>query len=309
MGKSREAVLKIQALANETTKKAYQESPTNPFVIETYVKNLLRDARDNPSRAREDCVEILGIIYFALSTDDPEYRAAQLNYLTEQAFELLLHQAPEAAADREPQNAVDVLVGAWRVLAENDQLRLGSLSDVTEETRNRALRVLDHPAARGNVQALKLRYNLVCAGRPFAFAEQIEILDQLDARRSTTAPQVRLEYAILLFENGRYLEGDRIFRDLRQWWRETEHIVEVPERLRWLRSVDGQSLQIVHAKIHADYGARAMARVQEFGSIPVPLRPEEHGFRELRVGTSFACHVSFGPNGPFLRPLTAGARA
>lgn len=79
---------------------------------------------------------------------------------------------------------------------------------VNEDSRNRALRIPEHPTARGNVRALKLRYNLVCAGRPFAFAEQIELLDQLDARRSTTAPQVRLEYAILLFQNGRYLEGD-----------------------------------------------------------------------------------------------------
>ena len=70
-----------------------------------------------------------------------------------------------------------------------------------------------------------------------------------------------------------------------------------------------RSLQIVHAKVQADYGARVMARVQEFGSIPpVPLRPEEHGFRELRVGLAFAGHVTFGPNGPFLRPLTAGPR-
>jgi hypothetical protein len=308
IGKSKDVVQKLQAHANEATKRAYQESPTNPFVIETYVRNLLRTAKDNPSRIREDCVEILGIVFSALASDDPEYRTLQLNILAEQAFQLLLQQSPADAESHEPQNAVDVLVEAWKILAENDQLSSGSLADVPEDNREWALRILEHAAARGNVQALRLRYNLLSAEKPFAFAEQIEILDQLDARRASTPPQLRLEYGILLFQTGRNPEGDRVFKDLRKLWKESEHVVEVPERLRWLRSADGRSLQIVHAKVQADYGARIMARVQEFGSIPVPLRPEEHGFRELRVGSVFACHVSFGPNGPFLRPLTASTR-
>jgi hypothetical protein len=308
MSKNQDVVEKILALANDATKRAYQESPTNAFVIETYVKNLLRIARNNPDRSLEDCVEILGIVFSALSSDDPEYRALQLNTLAEQAFQLLLQQSPTSAGLREPQNALDVLVDAWRVLAENDQLNSGSLADVPESSRERALRILEHPAARGNVQALRLRYNLISVGKPFSFAEQIEILDQLDARRASTPPQLRLEYGILLFQTGRNLEADKTFKELRRLWKESEHTVEVPERLRWLRSTDGSSLRIVHARVHADYGARIMARVQEFGSIPVPLRPEEHGFRDLRIGSSFACHVSFGPNGPFLRPLTAGTR-
>ena len=118
------------------------------------------------------------------------------------------------------------------------------------------------------MQALRLRYNLLCVGKPFAFTEQIDILDQLDARRSSTPPQLRLEYAILLLQNGRTLEGDKAFKELRKLWKESEHIVEIPERLRWLRTADGKSLQIVHAKVHSDDGARIMARVQGFGSIP-----------------------------------------
>ena len=93
---------------------------------------------------------------------------------------------------------------------------------------------------------------------------------------------------------------------LRQLWRESEHFVEVPERLRWLRAPDGKSLKIVKAVVNSDYGMRAMARVQELGGTLVPFRSEEHGFRNPRVGVGFTCHVSFGHNGPFLRPVTAG---
>lgn len=307
-GKGPDAVQKLHACANDATKRAYQENPTNPFVIETYVRNLLRSARDNAGRTREDCIEILGIVFSALASDDPEYRTLQLNNLAEQAFHLLLQQSPSSAESREPQNSVDVLVDAWKILAENDQLRSGSLADVPEENRERALRILEHSVVRGNVQVLRLRYNLLSVGNPFGFREQVELLDQLDARRASATPQLRLEYGILLFQTGRNQEGDRIFKELRKLWKESEHIVEVPERLRWLRSADGRTLQIVHARVQADYGARVMARVREFGSIPVPLRPEEHGFHELRVGLSFACYVSFGPNGPFLRPLTVAAR-
>jgi hypothetical protein len=232
----------------------------------------------------------------------------QLNNLAEQAFSLLLRQTPPIGQAGEPQNAIDVLVQAWQVLAENEQLLTGTLADVPQETRERALTLLAHPAARGNVQALMLQYSLLCCVREYAFAEQIEILDQLDARRASTPPQLRLEYAILLFQTGRYHEGDKLFRELRRLWKESEHLVEVPDRLRWLRSSDTQALLIVHARVHTDYGTRVMARVQEFGSIAVPFRPEEHGFRELKTGSSFACHVSFGPNGPFLRPLTAAQR-
>ncbi|MGH2398056.1 MAG: hypothetical protein ACRDFW_14005, partial [bacterium] len=101
------------------------------------------------------------------------------------------------------------------------------------------------------------------------------------------------------------VEGDKIFHSLRQLWRESEHFVYVPERLRWLRDADSEALKTVHAVTGSDYGHRALARVQEFGRRLVPFRPEEFGFRDLRPGLSFACHVSFGHNGPFLRPVTA----
>jgi hypothetical protein len=120
-------------------------------------------------------------------------------------------------------------------------------------------------------------------------------------------PQLRLEYAILLYLNARPLEGDKLFRSLRRLWRDNELFVQVPDRLRWLRAPDGKTLQVVHASVGPDYGNRAMAHVQEFASALVPFRPEEHSIRNLKVGTRFSCHVSFGHNGPFLRPVTAGS--
>ncbi len=157
------------------------------------------------------------------------------------------------------------------------------------------------------MQVLRLRYDLGALCFPNDFKQQLELVEQLQATNYRITPQLRLEYAILLFQNGRPLEGEKVFRFLRQLWKENEYIVQLPERLRWLRAADRKSLQVVHAVVASDYGTRATARVQEFASGFVPFRPEEHGLRNPKVGTRFSCHVSFGHNGPFLRPVTAGA--
>jgi hypothetical protein len=206
----------------------------------------------------------------------------------------------------EPKSPIDVLVQAWKALAEGARLHSMTLSLVAEENRTRALEVLSHPAGRGNIQVIRLTYDLACINRPYSFKEQLDLVEQLQATDYRMTPQLRLEYAILLFENGRAVEGDKIFRLLRQVWRDTELYVQIPERLRWLRAAESGNLQAVHSIVAADYESRGFARVRDFGSILVPFRPEEHSIRNLRPGTVFTAHVSFGHNGPFLRPVTAG---
>ncbi len=307
-GASAERIVELRRLANDATRRAYEESPTNSFVIETYVKNLLHSARSAPDQAVEQCIEALGILFSALTSNESVYRSSQLGNLADQALKLLLGQPSATVSAKEPANAIDVLVGAWKALAHGDNISGMALAEIPESNRERALEVLRHPAGRGNIQVIRLSYDLTCISHPNAFKEQLEFVDQLQAGTYKTTPQLRLEYAILLFQNGRAVEGDNAFRYLRHLWHESEHFVEVPERLRWLRGQDGKGLQIAHATTGSDYGSRSMARVQEFGNSLVPFRPEEHGIHTTRAGARFTCHVSFGHNGPFLRPVTAGPR-
>jgi hypothetical protein len=155
------------------------------------------------------------------------------------------------------------------------------------------------------MQVIRLSFDLTCVEDPRAFRQQLEFVEQLQATDYRMTPQLRLEYAILLFLNGRAPEGDKIFRLLRPIWRDGEHFVQVPARLRWLWAADGETLQTVNAITGSDYGNKAMARVQEFNNAQVPFRQEEFGIRDLRPGLRFAAHVAFGHNGAFLRPLTA----
>lgn len=307
-GSTPERLVELRRLANSATRKAYEESPTNSFVIETYVKNLLGSARGSPDVAVEYCVEALGILFSAIASNEAAYRRSQLGQLADDALQLLLAQAPLGANNVEPASAIDVLTKAWIDLAEGVDHHSGiALSEIPEPNRVRALDTLGHSAGRGNMQVIRLSFELTCITFPHEFRRQLEYLEQLQTTDYRVTPQLRLEYAILLYQNNRPVEGDGIFRSLRRLWRESEHFVHVPTRLRWLRDAGSAGLKTVQAVVASDRDLRAMARVNEFQNLLVPFRPEEFGIRDLRPGFRFAGHISFGHNGPFLRPVTSGS--
>jgi hypothetical protein len=305
-GTANTKVVKLRTLANEATQKAYQISPNNSFVVETYVRSLLQSARYTPELAMENCVSALGVLYSTLQTSIENNRTYQLERLADQALEILFQQAPNDTLARQPRNAIDVLVQAWLILAKDkSHNQEWILAEVPIERQKDALSTLIHPVGQDNLQVLRLRYDLVCNCYPYDYRAQIELLEPMQLTDYWLPSQLKLEYAILLFQTGRANEGDRNFHSLRQLWKTSDQFVQVPHRLRWLRSIDDLSPQIVRATIGSGYGTRTFAIVREFANVRVPFRPEEYGFREPKPGFNFRCYVSFGHNGPFLRPLTA----
>ncbi len=308
-GQSLGRILELNKLANDATRRAYEENPDNSFVIETYVKNKLANAQQSPETAVESCIEVLGVLYSVITSNEGEYRRSQLADLADRALSILFRQVPTNQKDIEPTNAVEVLVTAWALLSEGINCQSGmALSEIPESNRVRALTALNNPVGNGNMQVIRLKYDLTCVSKPGEFKKQLELAEQLVNSTYRIAPQLRLEYALLLFQNNRATEGETVFRMLRRLWRENEYFVQVPERLRWLRDVNDLTLRTVQAFIGSDYGHRSIARVREFGEQQVPFRPEEFGFRKLRPRERFSCYVSFGHNGPFLRPVTASAK-
>ncbi|MBI5847908.1 MAG: hypothetical protein HZB31_08165, partial [Nitrospirae bacterium] len=261
-----ERIIELRKLANDVTRKAYAESPTNSFVIETYVKNLLESARHSTGLAIELCIEALGILFSTLISNEAVYRRSQLGSLSEQALSILFKQTPQTLRDVEPANAIDVLVMAWKELTEGSDFASGmALTDVSELNRERALHVLAHPAGRGNMLVIRLSYDLISLNHPYVFRQQLELIEQLNATNYRITPQLRLDYAILLFQCGRPVEGDKQFRSLRQLWRDGEHFVQVAERLRWLRSAEDEALKIVYAVTSSDNVGPTFAKVSDFG--------------------------------------------
>jgi hypothetical protein len=306
LGASKDRLRELRILANQATRRAYDESPANSFTIETYVKNLLVSAREEFTDAAKYCVEALGVLYSALSSNEIAYRATELQKLADQAVSILFGSTTDTKAVISPRTATDVLAQTWRVLASGHSSAEWSLNDASAEEKEQALRLLQNPIVAGNIQAIRLSYDLTGLLRPFAFKEQLHLAEQLQHSSYKAPPQLTLEYAILLYQAERAFEGDVVFKNLRNLWRESEHFVHVPDRLRWLRSPDGVSLKVVSAITASDYGNRTLARVEEFRQALVPFRPEEHSMSAVRPGSRFKCHVSFGHNGPFLRPVTAG---
>jgi hypothetical protein len=179
------------------------------------------------------------------------------------------------------------------------------LADFPSQNRLRAAELLANPLLQGNPQAVRLRYTLRCLDAPNDFRGQLELLQSLQGGGTQFSPQMRLELALLLQQCDRHHEAERLFRELRRLWREGEHYVEVPERLRWLMAADGRTPRQVTAKVGARNEYRRAARVRELHDTEVLFRPQEFGLQEIRPGTTIRGLISFGYNGPFLRPTTA----
>ncbi|RCM97461.1 hypothetical protein PA57_00860 [Pseudomonas aeruginosa] len=309
-GASAEELGSLRNLASDATRHAYEQSPSSPYVIETHVKSLIAFAQESKEQAPRYCIEALEIVYTAIRNDTNELRRYALAGLADSAVSILMASGAVVSQVREePHNPSDVLVRAWIALASPFAGHAPeTLNDVPADALAEALRELDHPAGAGNAQVARLRYQLLVATAPLDFESQLQALDLLAATDYSLPPQLRLEYALLLFQQMRAGEADRQFRALRRLWRETDIFVHVPDRLRWLLISGDSHLRVVTAIAAYDQGHRAMAQVREFGRIEVPYRPQEFGVREHRAGTMFSANVSFGHNGPFLKPINAARR-
>lgn len=315
MGSAPEVVTSLRSQATEATRRAYKENPTNSYAIETYVKNLLSRARISQESAVKCCIDALEILFSTISSGEGHYRILQLNTLADQAINVLFENRPQVEEVVEPTSAIEVLTRAWTILAEAlDNKSVTELSLLPNDKRvhviERALEALAHPAGRENPQAIRLSYELTSMVYPYNFRKQLEYLEQIQRLDYRETPQISLEYGILLYQNSRPTEGDKVFKNLRKLWSESEHFVRVPDRLHWLRDRDTEEVKSVRAIVGSDSGwrARSMARVREFQQLLVPFRPEEFSQRRVNTRFQFSCYVSFGHNGPFLRPTTVKTR-
>lgn len=301
-----ERIVELQAKARDATRRAYRLNPDNSFVIETYARTLISEARTNPDRAAENAIEVLGIVYGANVRSRSEQRRFALGRLADAAFDILLDTSSQFPGEREPRTEIEAIVCALRALAAGVVRFQGmDLVDYPPANRARAAELLASPELLSNVQAVKLRYLLACLDRPYDFALQLELLQSLDAGNVSLSPQLQLEFAVLLHQRDRHHEADRLFRRLRLLWKHEEHYVEVPPRLRWLLILDKQIRRQVHARVSASGDRRYFARVREFQDGEVVFRPQEFGQSEIRPGVTISGYITFGHNGPFLRPLTA----
>lgn len=295
----------LRKQASDATRHAYEQSPSSPYVLETHVKSLLASAEENREATKAYCIEALEIVYEAIRNDRSEVRRHTLIALADRAVNLLMATAAGNHSSNEPTNAIEVLVEAWIALATPLEGNTpSSLDDVPHDVLMSVLQQLENPTGAGNAQVTRLRYQVLVAAKPLDFKSQLEALDSLVGIDYRLSPQLRLEYALLLFQEMRLDEADREFRSLRKLWRDTDIFVNVPTRLRWLLQGNGDRRRVTATAAY-EQGHRSVARITDFGRVEVPYRPQEFGSSGHRGSSRFSAYVSFGHNGPFLRPVTA----
>lgn len=306
-GTPAEQVAALRSKANQATSSAYRLNPDNSYVLELYARDRLIGADEDPEGAAHVALEVLGIVYGAMQRETAELRRNALSRLADNAFDLLLRSAG-TVHDTEPATEGDAIQQALSALGDGVTQREGmALDDFPSANRIDAAARLGHSLLRSNAQAVRLRYILVCMDHPKDFALQMELLETLDGNRAILSPQLELELAILMHQRNRHHEASRRFQKLRQLWARGEHYVEVPDRLRWLLDpMTGQRRQVRARIASGGDGARLHANVQELQNDRVPFRIAEFESTQLRPGSNISGLVSFGHNGPLLRPLTAG---
>ena len=296
-----------RAAAQEATRRAYALNPDNSFVVETHARALLAEGATDQSLAVQRALEVLTLAYGLLDRPASEPRRNALGRLAERAFELMLERGGAVGADANTE-AGAIAVALAALSAGVSRFQGLSLGDLPTRNRLTAARLLAEPIIAGNVQAVKLRYMLAVIDDPQNFDTQLELLQSLHGSGPAFTPQMELELAVLLFQVDRSHEGDRLFRQLRSLWRRGEHYVEVPQRLHWLLNQSGSDRRQVRGRVVSNADGRAFARVAEFQDVEVPFRPAEFGNSKPTVGAAVVAFVSFGHNGPLLRPLTAPRR-
>ena len=302
-----EVIADTRAAAQEATRQAFALNPDNTFVVETYARTLISEGRAQPELAAEKALEVLTLAYGMMERDRSQSRHNALSRLAEKAFELLMEAGSLENANPDTETGA-IAIALASLGAGQSHVDGMCLGDLPAENRIAAAELLAAEPLHGNVQAVKLRYMLLVLDCPLNFDLQLELLQSLFGSGPAFTPQMELELAVLMFQRDRSHEADRMFKRLRNLWHRGEHFVEVPPRLHWLMDASGVERRQVRGRVSTNADGRSFARVADFQEVEVPFRTAEFGQDRIRPGTAIAAYVSFGHNGPLLRPLTAQRR-
>lgn len=301
----------LSELATEAARKAYEEEPQNPYVLETFARDLLQQGSVYPDKAVENACQALVFIYQALHLESAPLRQQQLSVLVEQAVALLRAGTATEEIERlyRRRNAAGYLAKAWLLLTrEGEAAQLDDLAHLPKDRLEAALGILNEvPADQRTWLTLNFQYHLVAATAPYDFDAQLKILDELELARFRLNLQQQLERALLLHQCSRHQEANDAFRLLRRELQQRDAFVHVPPRLRTLLDRRSGTPLICEGVIVESGGYRSQARVRDLGGAEVRLIPQDFGLSAMKPGFRFKCQIVFGWKGPLAKPVPASA--
>lgn len=314
IGGSASDLASFLAKSDATTNRALKENPNNSFVLETAAKNQLRQglASSDSSERIESAAKALSFVFQASRLDTAASRKMKLGQLAAQALRVLRNDKAVAVINRLCAfgSPYGFIAKAWSELPvpEGEETAL-ALDSVTPTAAESAIRILVTAPER-NWLLVRLLYDLVVIATPANFQGQLRLLDELASTQGyQLSLQQVLERAVLLFIAGQHRQAVEEFRWLRPRVKESQVVVFVPSRLRWLTTPDRTTRAICTAQVvDSSAQGRGMAKVRELGDAWAPFNPQEFGKSRMAPNEQFKCQVTFAAMGPFLKPVDQSLR-
>lgn len=305
---------RLLSKSDEITNRALKENPNSPYVLETAAKNLLRQGltSQDASERVESASKALSYIFQASRLDSAFARRMKLGQLATQALKALRDNNAMAAIDSlcAQGSPYGYIAKAWCALPieEGDEALL-VLESIEPSSAAAAIQTLSASPER-NWLLVRLMYDLQVIANPVDFLDQLRLLDELAATKGyQLSLQQVLERAVLLFIAGQHKQAADEFKWLRPRVKESQVVVFVPHRLRWLPTPDRAARAVCTAQVvDSSASARGMAKVRELGGAFAPFNPQEFGKSRMAPNEQFKCLVTFAAMGPFLKPVDLGHR-
>lgn len=313
-GGSATELTRLLEKSDAITNRALKENPNNSYVLETAAKNQLRQglASGEVAERIESAAKALSFVFQASRLDTAASRRMKLGQLAAQALKILRENNAVAAIERlcALGSPYGFIAKAWSALpvAAGEESML-ALESVGPGAAAEAIRVLNLAPER-NWLLVRLLYDLVVIASPNDFQGQLRLLDELASTKGyQLSLQQVLERAVLLFIAGQHKQAIEEFKWLRPRAKESQVVVSVPSRLRWLPTPDRTARAICTAQVvDSSADARGMAKVKEMGGAWAPFNPQEFGKSRMAPNEQFKCQVTFAAMGPFLKPVDQSHR-
>lgn len=100
LGEASESIIELRIKAKQAAQQAFQEDPTNSYVLETIARNLIQQGRDYADEAVTSSSEALGYIFQASCLDQAELRQNPLTRLANEALRLLRMHGTDSEISR-----------------------------------------------------------------------------------------------------------------------------------------------------------------------------------------------------------------
>lgn len=305
---------RLLAKSDSITARALKDNPNNSYVLETAAKNQLRQGMttDDPSERVESAAKALTFVFQASRLDSANNRKMKLGSLAAQALKVLRDDNASDVIESlcRSGSPYGFIAKAWSALpAQTGAEATLALDGISPGAARGAIAILSESSER-NWLLVRLLYDLVVIAEPADFQAQLRLLDELASTKGyQLSLQQVLERAVLLFIAGQNKQAEEEFKWLRPRVKESQVVVSVPQRLRWLPSPDRSGRAICSARVvDSATGARAMARVRELGNTGSPFNPQEFGKARMAPNEQFKCQVTFAAMGPFLKPVDQSHR-